>query len=552
MRSPLWWQMQSVLQRIGDAFRKVGFRGRILAVMIAAGAPGVVFGAMEANRSFNAAIEQRTAAAEAVADRVSSRLDEVIAGGSQVLSTLARLTPMSVRGQQCTTIMRAAVDGAERYATAGRAAEDGHLVCASGVEVATTFAGERWFEDLARGATVSVSALQRDMRDGESVLQIGAPIRSGSDFEGAVYLSLRRDWLATALRQEIGSTVRGVAVFDQKGALIASVSADGPDLLANLNGGPPEDAIESWVGGGALRVVVLPIQGRVILGLRALLTVAAPLLAVALTALVIWAALQIWVMNWFERLHARVEAQSPTAGAALDGAPPEFRALGDAFDRALMSAHERQAALQQAAEDNKALTRDLHHHVKNNLQVLISLLSRQQKRSTNDFARRAVAESRCRTLAIALVHRFIDPPEHLGVIDLDAYLAELARQAHATLFNNGRRARLLMEIDPAVAPVTRASTAGLMLTEILISGASTDANDISIHIRWSELEGGASELAVSMDVDGAPVDAQPDSDLVRQIARQAGAEPAIGPGARLFARFDPPQPEGEARNAAVS
>lgn len=523
--------------------------------MIAAGAPGVVFGAMEANRSFNTAIEQRTAAAEAVGDRVSSRLNEVIAGGSQVLSTLARLTPLSVRSEQCVSVMQAAVQGAERYAAAGRAASDGRLVCASGDQTVASFAGMQWFEDLSRGATVSVSALQRKAPHGESVLLIGAPIRTASDFEGAVYLSLRRDWLATALRQEIGATVRGVAVFDKNGALIASVSASDRDLMAdNADRAvtPPDDAIETWVGGGALRVVVLPIQGRVLLGLQALLTVAAPLLAVALTAVVVWGALQIWVLSWFQRLHARVESGAPSASTTLEGAPPEFQALGDAFDRAMQSAQERQEALVQAAEDNKALTRDLHHHVKNNLQVLISLLSRQQKRASNSFAQRAVAESRCRTLAIALVHRFIDPPEHLGVIDLDAYLAELARQAHATLFNKGRRARLLMEIDPAVAPVTRASTAGLMLTEILIAGAASDANDISIHIRWSELHGGGAELAVSMDVDGDAAPAEPDSDLLRQIARQAGAEPLIGPGARLLARFQPPAREAENQTLARS
>jgi two-component sensor histidine kinase len=519
--------------------------------MIVAGMPGVVFGAMEANRSFNAAIDQRRAAAEAVGDRVASRLDEVIAGGGQVLSTLARLSLGSTDRAQCQNIMQAAVDGAERYATAGRVGADGRLFCASRAEGQSSFAQQRWFGDLSRGATVSVSGLQLEPGAGESVLLVGAPIRNGSDFEGAVYLSLRRDWLATALRQETGRTVRGVAVFDAKGALIASIS-DGPDLLASLNGAPPDDAVESWIGGGALRVVVLPIQGRVVLGLRALLTVAAPLLAVALTALVVWGALQVWVLNWFQRLQGRVETGAPTAMTTLDGAPPEFRDLGDAFDRTMQSARERQAALAQAAEDNKALTRDLHHHVKNNLQVLISLLSRQQKRAGNDVARRAVAESRCRTLAIALVHRFLDPPEHLGVIDLDAYLAELARQAHATLFNNGRRARLLMEIDPAVAPVMRASTAGLILTEVLIAGAASDANDISIHIRWAELEGGVSELSVAMDVDGTSVPADPDADLIRQIARQAGADPVIGPGARLFARFAPPAPEGETRKSAAS
>lgn len=519
--------------------------------MIAAGTPGVVFGAMEANRSFNAAIDQRKAAAEAVGDRVASRLDEVIAGGSQVLSTLARLSAAAASRPQCQIYMQAAVDAAERYATAGRVNPDGTLYCASRAEGRTSFQNQRWFEDLAHGSTVSVSGLQLEPREGESVLLIGAPIRRGSDFDGAVYLSLRRDWLATALRQETGRTVRGIAVFDQKGALIASIS-DGPDLLASLNGAPPDDAIETWVGGGALRVVVLPIQGRVILGLRALLTVAAPLLAVALTALVVWGALQVWVLNWFQRLQGRVESGAPTALTSLDGAPPEFRDLGDAFDRTMQATRERQAALSQAAEDNKALTRDLHHHVKNNLQVLISLLSRQQKRAKSEVAQRAVAESRCRTLAIALVHRFLDPPEHLGVIDLDAYLAELARQAHATLFANGRRARLLMEIDAAVAPVTRASSAGLILTEVLIAGAATEANDVSIHIRWTEMNDGVSELAVEMAVDGAPVAAEPDADLIRQIARQAGAEPVIGPGARLFARFAPPPTEGETRKSAAS
>ena len=63
---------------------------------------------------------------------------------------------------------------------------------------------------------------------------------------------------------------------------------------------------------------------------------------------------------------------------------------------------------------------------------------------------------------------------------------------------------------------------------------------------------GVSELAVEMAVDGAPVAAEPDADLIRQIARQAGAEPVIGPGARLFARFAPPPTEGETRKSAAS
>jgi hypothetical protein len=142
-----------------------------------------------------------------------------------------------------------------------------------------------------------------------------------------------------------------------------------------------KDAVDSWIGGGSVRIVVLPIREPVTLGLRAVLTAADPLLAVILTALVVWGALQVWVLRWFQRLQARVEAGAPSTTTVLDGAPPEFRALGEAFDRTMQSARERQAALAQAAEGNRARTRDLHHHVKNNLLVLISLLSRRQKRA---------------------------------------------------------------------------------------------------------------------------------------------------------------------------
>jgi two-component sensor histidine kinase len=288
----------------------------------------------------------------------------------------------------------------------------------------------------------------------------------------------------------------------------------------------------------------------VLIGLRSALVVLAPLLAIVATALVVWLALEVWVLHWFHRLQARVEMGDVDHDTELLGAPPELRALGAAFDRTLGEARERAHALELAAESNRGLSRDLHHRVKNNLQILVSLLSRQQKRSGDAVTRHAVAQSRCRVLAIALIHRFLDAPEHLGVIDLDAYLAELGRQAHAALFTDGRRARLLMEFDPSVSTVANAQTAGILLVETLGAGAAAKVNDATVRIQWRASGEDGAVLTVEVTADGVPVQGALDSELMLLLARQSEADARIGPGARVTARFRTPALGDEAQKAA--
>src|SRR3954452_4155407 len=72
--------------------------------------------------------------------------------------------------------------------------------------------------------------------------------------------------------------------------------------------------------------------------------------------------------------------------------------------------------------EKDALMRELHHRVKNNLQVIISLLTLQGDRAPNPLVRQALLESRHRIQSMALVHELFYRAREFAVIDIHEYL----------------------------------------------------------------------------------------------------------------------------------
>lgn len=250
---------------------------------------------------------------------------------------------------------------------------------------------------------------------------------------------------------------------------------------------------------------------------RAALVALAPVIGVGLGMLAIWAALDLWVLRWIGALAERARQAGPgpiaAAGLLAGAPPPEVAALARAFD--------------DAAAANLRLTRELHHRVKNNLQVLLSLVARQQKRAPTQAVRDALGQARARMLAIAIVHRFIDPPEDQGRIDLDAYLVELCRQLVTALSPDGRRLRIDTDLAPDILPIDIATVVGLLLAEAVIALRRT-TEPAMIIVTWTI-------DPRSLDVrygEGHPYAA--DETLVRELARQAGGEATFqGDGLRV-------------------
>ena len=263
----------------------------------------------------------------------------------------------------------------------------------------------------------------------------------------------------------------------------------------------------------------------------------APLISVTLAVIAAWALADIWVLSSVRKLAALVTTGVLPHDGGLASAPRELKVLGEAFDAIMLKGVIDQRALDQSTQSNASLTRDLHHYVKNNMQVQLSLLTRQQQRATDASAHRALAESRSRMLAIALAQRFLDSQDYQGKISLEGFLAELTAQVHLLLFPQSPTANPHLAVDPTLVSVERASAIGLMVVEILVVAARSGIEGLSVDVTWLKTTEGEGVLSAEANIHGVPVATDPDVDLLKLIARQAGANPMIGPGARILARF---------------
>jgi PAS domain S-box-containing protein len=135
-------------------------------------------------------------------------------------------------------------------------------------------------------------------------------------------------------------------------------------------------------------------------------------------------------------------------------------AIRDITERTLV-----EARLRESLAEKELLLREIHHRVKNNLQIVSSLLNLQLATLHYRAAIAAVAESAVRMRAMALLHQMLYQSDTIGRVQLDEYLRALAlhvRGSHA-----GEEIELSFALRPITMDLDRAIPCGLIVTELL-------------------------------------------------------------------------------------
>jgi len=120
--------------------------------------------------------------------------------------------------------------------------------------------------------------------------------------------------------------------------------------------------------------------------------------------------------------------------------------------------------------EKEALLREVHHRVKNNLQVVSSLLDMAGRRLPEDGARRSMEEVRAKVQAMSLVHAQLHGTGAAGAgaggIDLERYVQALFRQLRE-IYSGGMALSMKVMLDGLVLGLDQAAPLGLALNEIL-------------------------------------------------------------------------------------
>jgi pentatricopeptide repeat protein len=123
-------------------------------------------------------------------------------------------------------------------------------------------------------------------------------------------------------------------------------------------------------------------------------------------------------------------------------------------------------SLQHLLNEKEWLLKEVHHRVKNNLQIIISLLNAQSDFLDNPAALYAIQESRERMQAIALIHQKLYQFDHSTLIDMRSYIQELVSYLESS-FVAARRIHFQQEIDEINLDVSQAVPLGLILNEAI-------------------------------------------------------------------------------------
>ena len=236
----------------------------------------------------------------------------------------------------------------------------------------------------------------------------------------------------------------------------------GPDLRLRLSEWPIGNGnLFARVGVAELEITTLD---RLVLLLPVLMWVAA--------ALITWVLVSRLLIRPLKRLErAVIEYQPGTSELNLPrklGPAREIQELRDAFGRAVVRVDESEQEMSSALEGQRRLVREVHHRVKNNLQVIASLLNIHGRGAEAAEARAAYAGISRRVGALSIVHRnhYAEMEENRGIA-LRPLLTELAAELRAGTPDSARGLRIDLDLEPVFTTQDVAVAVAFLITEIV-------------------------------------------------------------------------------------
>jgi PAS domain S-box-containing protein len=160
-----------------------------------------------------------------------------------------------------------------------------------------------------------------------------------------------------------------------------------------------------------------------------------------------------------------------------------------------------------ALAEKELLLKEVHHRVKNNLQVICSLLGMQAAALEDRSAILALRESHDRVQSMAMVHEMFYGSESLGDIDFREYAQRLLSELSASFGVASSRVRLNAAVSPLRLDIDRAIPCGLILNELICNSfkyAFPDGREGGISVSLCHCEDRRVRLAVEDDGIGLP------------------------------------------------
>lgn len=537
--------------------------------------PVLVIGGIRWSGDIRRDNERRIETMTLVAEEAADRAEIVLSTAPAMLDVIAAISPADV----CSAHFNELIDQFPQFSALGVVDANGRTMCTTMEGGQGTSAAERdWFKDLKASGQDYIQSTAYYGPVSKQWVLASAKRRSKPDgsFDGALVIGVPVSSLVYSLDRSGLPRDSEIALLDANGRVFSSrhwtvIGRDVSEDLDRREGGFYTTRTDS---GDKRQVAIVPLSPGPLFAMLsapepapiALENVAAfgnfalPLLAWLLALVTAWLATDWLVLRWIDYLRriAGLYASGKMTVQPVRAqrqAPGEITVLAGAMQEMAANVRDRTSKLETAIEARDAAMKEIHHRVKNNLQIINSLLSLQSRKLSDPSAIAVLDDARSRINALSLIHRSLY--EHIDIrsVDVKSFLGELVTHLDQALGAEDQRIRIESAVDDDTIDADMAVPLALFTAEAVTNavkhafpkGRSSIGGTVKVIYRRID---GHAELTVEDDGIGGPEVGSTGlgSTLMNAFARQLGGkmEDARSDKGGRVVRLNFPRPHQEA------
>ena len=195
---------------------------------------------------------------------------------------------------------------------------------------------------------------------------------------------------------------------------------------------------------------------------------------------------------------------------------------------------EKNTIVERSLHERETLLKEIHHRVKNNLQIISSLLSLQSKSLHDTEAQGAISESRNRVKSMSLIHEQLYQDDTISGVDMKDYIQRLVNSLTASYALDTERVQINVEAEPLLLDVDTAIPLGLIMNELVSNSMKYAFPEVRAGIIKVSLQETVNELRLVVEDNGVGIDPSKATgqsfglSMVRSLMRKLKADMNIG------------------------
>ncbi|MDO5621634.1 MAG: histidine kinase dimerization/phosphoacceptor domain -containing protein [Paracoccus sp. (in: a-proteobacteria)] len=439
----------------------------------------------EAEHSAEVALLGRTSAA-AAGERalLQSALGTADALGPAVLETLDE-------PEKCSDMMRSFVERSATYIYAGFTGLDGTSTCNSGAEMNS--AQSPHYEQFMRSPGTLISRVENALVPTRDMVVVSQPLYQGRNLIGYTAVSVSQELLRSTHAILANDDDAQIMTFNQNGDVLTAFSDDNAAITALLPVGKPLNTLNLHTdttfrsranGGEELVYSVVPVvpglvyalgvwmpaqSGMMTFELAKLSAILVPILLWISSLAVAYFAVYRLVLRHISELRGQMRrfaiGNRDQAPPVLKSAPAEIADVSQTFSNMARILMRDEAAMEAAVNEKTVLLKEVHHRVKNNLQLIASIINMQTRMIDDPDAKRVLRSVQDRVASLATIYRNLYQAEHLDKVDADRLIGDIINQMVNAQVEAGSGMRVETQLDPLTLLPDQAVPLSLLATE---------------------------------------------------------------------------------------